>query len=169
MKAQKNRPIGKLAEALLLLEASNKAMDTAQIEFNESLLKAQSIALAELEKPFDTQEKIVLWRNAAYAGLQVSKAQDGLSKAQNCLAEILDQMRPGAATVTATNKNRVPFVNPEMGNDWDEVQEAIAFGDDKLQLVKWQKSTSVEASHCKHCRRLKASLNADNKPSKAKK
>ena len=40
MKTQKNRRIGKLAEALLLLEASNKAMDTAQIEFNESLLKA---------------------------------------------------------------------------------------------------------------------------------
>jgi hypothetical protein len=169
MKTQKNRPIGKLAEALLLLEATKKAMDTAQIEFNESLLKAQTIALAELEKLVDTENKIILWRNAAYAGLEVSKAQEGLSKAQNCLAEILDQMRPGAATVTATNKNRVPFVNPEMGNDWDEVQEAIAFGDDKLQLVKWQKSTSVEASHCKHCRRLKASLNADNKPSKVKK
>ena len=169
MKTRKTRPIGKLAEALLLLEASNKAMVQTQIEFNESITLAQSIALAELEKLVDTENKIILWRNAAYAGLEVSKAQEGLSKAQNCLAEILDQMRSGAATVTATNKNRVPFVDPEMGNDWDEVQEAIAFGDDKLQLVKWQKSTSVEASHCKHCRRIKASLNADNKPSKANK
>lgn len=164
MKTRKTRPIGKLAEARLLLEASGKAMLEARIEFHES------VALAEqLENLADAEKKVSLWRDASYAGRQLAKAQDGLHEAQKCLADVIDQMRPGAAMVTATNKNRVPFVAPEMEFDWNEVQEAIAFGDDKLELVKWQKSTSVEASHCKHCRRLKASLNGNCKPSKVRK
>jgi hypothetical protein len=167
MKTQKTRRIGKLAEALLLLEASNKAMDTAQIEFNESLLKAQSIALAELE--FDTQEKIVLWRNAAYAGLQVSKAQDGLSKAQECLAGIIDQMRPGAPTVTATNKNRIPFITSEVESDWVEVQDKIESQDDKLRFSQFVSESNLDRPNCKCCRRLKAQLNSNSKPSKARK
>ena len=169
MKTRKTRPIGKLAEALLLLEASNKAMVQTQIEFNESIALAQSIVLAELEKLVDTENKIILWRNAAYAGLQVSKAQEGLSKAQNCLAEILDQMRPGAATVTATNKNRVPFVNPEMGNDWIEVQDKIESEDDKLRFSQFVSESNLDRPNCKCCRRLKAQLNSNSKPSKARK
>jgi hypothetical protein len=169
MKTQKTRRIGKLAEALLLLEATKKAMDTAQIEFNESLLKAQTIALAELEKPFDTQEKIVLWRNAAYAGLQVSKAQDGLSKAQECLAGIIDQMRPGAPTVTATNKNRIPFITSEMESDWVEVQDKIESEDDKLRFSQFVSESNLDRPNCKCCRRLKAQLNSNSKPSKARK
>lgn len=185
MKTKKTRPIGKLAEARLLLEVSDRAVQQAQIELEA--LHAQAAHFDHLVSenqlfgkympdrhpdavtPEDINKKAQLWRDASHAGLQVSKAHDELRKAQSRLSEIINEMRPGKATVTVTNKNRVPFVAPEMGCDWDEVQNAIADQADELQFAKWRKSSSVDNPQCKCCRRMKARINANSKPSKAHK
>jgi len=164
MKTKKTRPIGKLAEARLLLEASSKAMLEARTEFHES------VALAEqLENFADAEKKVSLWRDASYAGRQLAKAQDGLHEAQKCLADVIDQMRPGAAMVTATNKNRVPFVAPEMEFDWNEVENEIELEDDKLRFSQFVSESNLDRPNCKCCRRLKARSNANSKPSKVRK
>ena len=161
MKTKTTRPIGKLAEARLLFEAATKVAEQTRDEF-ESLLDSASL--------FDSiDEKLTREVYMASVGRQLLNAQDNLYKAQNRLLEIVDQMRPGAATVTATNKDRVPFVTPEMESDWDKVQDAIANQDDELQFAKWRKSSSVDNPHCKGCRRMKARVNANSKPHKGHK
>jgi len=167
MKA-KEKKIGRLAEAKLRVLKATQAVASASAahlmayRVFKGFCDSYSVKYDSSGFP---QDQVGFKRESFYLADKVGQAQrilyqvlQDLRDAEMHLSEVLELMRPGDATVTATSRNRVPFISSISGGmeEWDLLQEKMSPSDDNR-------------SKCQCCRREKARRNPNSKPSKARK
>lgn len=86
-----------------------------------------------------------------------SHAEHQFAHAQRVLSELMGvtDVASVAPAATPTPKNKVPWVDPEMGPDWDTVQELLGSSDKQVR-------------ECGSCRQVESKTKA-SRPSKARK
>jgi len=148
----KEKKIGRLAEAKLRVFKATQAVASATAahlvaykvfkEFRESY----SVKYDSSGFP---QDQVGFKRESFYLADEVGRAQrildqvnQDLRDAEMYLSEVLEMMRPGDATVTATSRNRVPYSSPEM-DEWDLLQEKMSSGDNRCRRLR------VRQENCK--------------------
>ena len=166
MKKEKQIRIGRLAEARQQIAVRKAKVAQAIMAFHAAYNAAREFDESYFVKynssgfPQDMLEarsqSEYLWQKSVWASETLDVAKEDLQEAEKLLSEIQELMRPGYATVTATSKNRVPYSAPEMEDRWNLLQLEMESLDDNRYK-------------CLGCRREKAHLNANSKPSKARK
>lgn len=168
---KKVKKIGKLAQARLSIKEAEMKLADAEHQY-ESLTAVAKAVEEDLFLDNSNEalgEKARAWRNASHAGSLFIQASNKHTEVFLDLMKIIEENRPGKPTVTATMKNRIPGLVPEMGLDWIEVQEQLTEKDETTRRNKVKNETECDTAFCRGCRQEKARHKAGQKPSKARK